>query len=157
MILDVCCSTRKWKPHQTVEVVFGFDCLRTVSPDAVASFLHLPVKADSVDEVWADPPHLIRNDVKHWNPSYRRFGNWKNRREFTDGLRTLCCEVHRVLKPGGTFSLKLIYGKDYRVPHYADFKIVEGFFGSPSNWVEEPSKFGWSTNTTVYARYMKAS
>lgn len=152
--LDVCASTRvMWKGRDTSNATF-MDILPSVSPDVVGSFTSLPFRSNVFDSVWCDPPHLIRNDVKHWNSIYTRFGNYKNRREFEKTWLRMNTEFARVLVSNGVLVLKMIYGKDHRVPKRDDVEMFYSF--DEVDRVEYPSRVGWSSNTTAWIRMVKA-
>lgn len=122
------------------------DLLHSVAPDVQGSFTKMPFRSATFDRIYCDPPHLIRNDVKNWNPAYVRFGNYKNRDVFEETWLALGDELRRVLRPGGIVTFKYIYGKDRRVPKREDTALLGMWEISRDEW---PSKFKWSTNTTA--------
>jgi hypothetical protein len=127
------------------------DKLLSAGPQIVMDFCGLPFKDSLFDVVFFDPPHLIRNDVKHFNPAYKHFGNWKSRRQWENALDSVNIEFWRVTKPGARLYVKIIHGEDRRVTRLDDLERL-------SLWNEididiRPSKVGWSTCSTIRAVY----
>jgi len=154
-VLDACGSLAKetWKGNYPENGAVVNDLLLEVHPTVVGDFRQLPFADDSFDTIFFDPPHLIRNDVKNWNPMYLRYGNWKNRKEWIGALEKANLEFSRVLVPGGTLWTKTIDGKDYRVTKRQDLEAFTNFILIEEH--EAPVKIPWSTNTTIYRKYTR--
>jgi len=111
---------------------------------------NLPFADNVFDAIWTDPPHLIRNDLKHWNKNYLKFGNYKNRKELEKLWPEWSTEFHRVTRPGANLMLKTVDGPDYRVLKVKDLEMFSDnwtlldIFGSKSG-------AGWSKTTTIYS------
>ncbi len=126
MIIDVTCSTkRRWPTHADLRL----DVNPAVKPDIVADTHHLPFADGTVDEIWCDPPHLVKS---YHNRSilvdestyigimseatckvaedYRRFGLWNGMREYLSWLENTSQEFLRVLRPAGIVRYKTTDG-----------------------------------------------
>lgn len=145
--LEPCCGPRReWSDVREATCVMG-DKLLEVQPQVVLDFQQLPFKDGVFDSIFFDPPHLIRNDVKHFNKAYRHFGNWKSRREWEAALDSVNTEFWRVTRPGALLRVKIIHGDDRRVTKIDDLRRL-------SLWNEididvRPSAVGWSTCHTI--------
>lgn len=115
----------------------------------VADFTSLPFRDGSFSRIYFDPPHLIRNDVKHFNPSYFKFGNWPCRRDWETALDRVNVEFRRVIKPRGLLFVKIIDGKDRRVTKIADLNRLTSW--DCIDLQIRPSSMGWSSCKTINA------
>ena len=152
IVLDPCCGERVWTRKSRARVV-GCD-LVNANADVRCSMTRLPFHPNTFDAVRCDPPHLIRNDVKNWNPSYLRYGHWKSRAQWTDALLAVGREFHRVTRPGATLLMKIIDGKDHRVTKYADLSLLAQWWNE-AHIVRKPSPVPWSTNTTLWVWFRR--
>ena len=119
-----------------------------------ADAANLPFPDVSFDQIWADPPHLIRNDVKHWTKGYARFGNYKNRKELETLWPIWAKEFHRVCKE--TLVLKTVDGGDHRVIKRADLKMFEPYW-TKIDEVQSKTSPGWSKTITLYTKWKRNS
>ena len=125
MIVDTTCSTkRRWPVYADLRL----DCDPSVKPDIVADTRHLPFRDDSIDELWCDPPHLVKS-FKNRSPlvdsqlltglaegtrkateGYRRFSIWSGMNNYLSWLAETSREFYRVLKPCGVVRYKTTDG-----------------------------------------------
>ena len=125
MIVDTTCSTkRRWPVYADLRL----DCDPAVRPDIVADTRHLPFRDDSIDELWCDPPHLVKS-FKNRSPlvdsqlltglaegtrkateGYRRFSIWSGMNNYLSWLAETSREFYRVLKPCGVVRYKTTDG-----------------------------------------------
>lgn len=136
--------------NDTSNIIF-LDKKIEVKPDINGDATILPFRNNVFTKIHCDPPHLIRNDVKHWSDysggkgRYVRFGNFKNRNEWLRFLITTNREFARVLKSGGLLWYKIIDGKDRRVTKIVDLRFYENF--EEVSREKQARRAGWSTNT----------
>ena len=137
MILDATCSFyRNYPLHATLRG----DGRAGVGPDIVMDARFLPFKDFSVDELYLDPPHMIRKDpmilghdisqIKRRlsgrlsEGDLTRYGFFKSRGEWLAFLARINIEAPRVLKPEGVVKWKLTFGKDSRDIKESDLKVL---------------------------------
>ncbi len=119
MILDACANTRRWWPLGLGRHV-AMDLAREHEPHVVARFEAMPFRSGAFDEVWADPPHRRGVSASSWRWATMRtrqkglslYGGWSSPEEYARALQGLRAEALRVLKPGGSFYLKLLVRDD---------------------------------------------
>ncbi len=151
-ILDPCCGPKTWLRGNKARFITS-DLLFSASPDVVADMKNLPYADGTFDAIRFDPPHLIRNDVKHWSKSYLRYGNWKNRKEWEEALDAVNDEFYRVTKDNATLLVKIIDGKDRRVTKRHDLDRLTRW--NLTKLYETPAKAAWSSNTTLWTWFRK--
>lgn len=150
LILDPCVGPGEWWKEQKGVHVIKCDKIATCSNLVISTMIALPFAEGTFDEIWCDPPHLIRNDLSHWNKSYLRYGNWRNRREWEHALRGMNTEFRRVLRDTGLLYMKIISGPDRRVTKEADLSLMTNFcIEDKEVW---PSGAGWSNNVSILAK-----
>lgn len=155
MILDACCGDQEWWRGKDTSNVIFMDKLLSVRPSLVGSMCALPFRDSVFSQIWCDPPHLIRNDTKNWNPAYLRYGNWRNRREWEAALDAINEEFWRVAMPDAVLHMKIIDGKDYRVTKEEDLDRLSLWVQTAIERVKTPVP--WSTNFTIYATYRRVT
>lgn len=115
LILDPTCGPASWWDEFPYARVIKCDIRNPEAADVIGDATALPFQDAVFDEIWCDPPHLIRNDTKNWNPTYLRYGHWPTRHTWERFLDDVNGEFLRVLKPDGRLVMKIINGTDYRV------------------------------------------
>lgn len=153
--LDACCGNREWWRGKNKSRVVFVDKLIEVKPSIVADFTVLPFKDDCFEEIWFDPPHLIRNDLKHWtnkSEALKKFGNWPTRRSWESALDAVNVEFSRVASSACRLIVKIIDGKDRRVTKRSDLSRLTRWTGTFS---DRRSGMGWSSNRTVWGIFSK--
>lgn len=121
MILDATCSFSKiWPKTASIRIDIRPEC----NPDIVMDAKDLKFEDNYFDEIYCDPPHLIRKgdnlegSIRNTKLSGRlkssnmfvRFGYWHNHEEFYEFVDKTNNEFHRVLKPGGIVHYKMTDG-----------------------------------------------
>jgi tRNA G10 N-methylase Trm11 len=151
-ILDPCCGEKRWQ-RGNLDRFISCDILRSVQPDVVADMCNLPFPAGTFDAVRFDPPHLIRDDVKHWSETLKRYGNWKTRRQMERAFDLVNTEFHRVTKAGAGLLVKIVDGRSKMVTKAADL-----FWFTKWKQIKQyskPSRVAWSTNTTLWTWFRR--
>lgn len=156
MRLDATAGLRRWwKGKDTSDMVF-MDIKSVVEPTVVADARKLPFRSSLFSEVWCDPPHLIRRDLKNWTARRAKdllcFGNFKNRESWISFLFKTNNEFHRVLKPIGKLVFKVTDGKDRRVTKVSDVRRFMTNFDEKKN-TSWKSKAPWSSNRTYILEF----
>ena len=151
-ILDPCCGPKVWLRGNKDRYV-TCDIFPSANPDVIADMKTLPFANGSFDAIRFDPPHLIRNDTASWNPSYLRYGYWKNRRQWEIALYKVNSEFHRVTKNGATLLVKIIDGKDKRVTKRQDLWAFNKW-GQVRQY-ETEAKAQWSSNKTLWTWFRR--
>ena len=125
MIVDTTCSTkRRWPVYADLRL----DHNPAVKPDIVADTRHLPFSDRTINELWCDPPHLVKS-YKNRSPhvdnemyfsrnesmqrptcGYRRFAIWGSMDEYISWLKDTSKEFYRVLRPAGIVRYKTTDG-----------------------------------------------
>lgn len=129
IILDATCSTKKiWPRYASLRM----DIKRDVHPDICASAAYLPFRDRVFQEIYCDPPHMIRHDLgKYPYTSFarnmERFGAWKDRKEWECFLDRFNHEAARTLKQEGQLRFKLAYGADPRIAKRDDLNRLSAF------------------------------
>ena len=144
---------RWWVGVDTSGVTFG-DLHPQTDEVLQADAAALPFPDAAFDEVWADPPHLIRNDVKHWTKGYARFGNYRNRAELERLWPVWSAEFARVVHYAGILVLKTLDGGDYRVVKASDLALFETCWRQV-DVVKSKTSPGWSRTITLYTRWVR--
>jgi|SRR3990167_1183603 len=144
MILDATCSFfRIWPRHATIRM----DIRPEVKPDVVGDIRKTDFPDAHFDEIYLDPPHMIRKDQfilphdiiaikrrlsgRKSPDSFTRYGTFKSRKEWLDFLDKTNQELFRILKPNGKVYYKTTFGKDSRLikredmEHMTNFKIIK--------------------------------
>ena len=125
VIVDTTCSTkRRWPVYADLRL----DKDPAVKPDIVADTRRLPFADGTVDELWCDPPHLVKSHKNHSphiddemyfglseasrraTAGYRRFSIWGSMAEYLSWLTDTSREFRRVLKPYGIVRYKTTDG-----------------------------------------------
>jgi tRNA G10 N-methylase Trm11 len=123
MILDATCSySRRWPNHAT----FRIDIRPEVHPDFVMDAKELKFPDAFFDEIYCDPPHMIRANLNvesikksrrlkgyKWgnHDMFDRYGLWNSRADWLGFLRATNWEFHRCLKLTGLLHYKLCVGR----------------------------------------------
>lgn len=128
MILDVTCSSKRRWPAQAD---LRFDRDPSARPDVVADAGCLPLPDASVDELYCDPPHMVKSyasksgrvfldkqsmaqvvgpKMEAKAHEYRRFGLWPSMVDYFQFLDRCDAEWARVIKPGGLVHYKTTDG-----------------------------------------------
>lgn len=150
IILDGTCSfkhsrTKRWPAHATIRM----DIRPEVNPDVVGDIKRTDFPNHYFDEIYLDPPHMIRKDpfmlghdirtirrrmgrINSDTPnSFHRYGFFKTRDEWMEFVRMTNQEVFRILKPGGKFHYKATFSKDNRyilrkdLDEYTNFVVIK--------------------------------
>lgn len=150
--LDATCGLRAmWKGKDVSNLVF-LDLKSEVKPTIVGDAKNLPFRESVFFKIHCDPPHLIRNDLKHWSKIWLRYGNFKNRNEWLRFLISINREFKRVLVSAGRLWFKVTNGKDRRVTNLVDLKYLDNFREVSKK--EFKAKAPWSTNKTYEIEYV---
>ena len=156
-ILDACCGQKEWwRGKDTTNVTF-LDILESVKPSVRGTMAHLPFCDGVFDEIWCDPPHLIRNDIQHWNPMYLRYGRWRTRNEWLTVVHAIGSEFWRVARSHARLVMKVIDGsidKHRRTIQLNDLEPIEQYW-TCTDVTYEKTKIPWSTAITVFAYYRR--
>ena len=149
MILDATCSDKKiWPRYASIRM----DIRRDVNPDIVASACYLPFKDGIFQEIYCDPPHLIRNSelkpssiyAKH---SMNRFALWRTKNHWLKFATSTNKEFARVLKTSGKLEYKISCAphdtiQKRQMALYANFEITaEAKRNSASHWTDAITYF----------------
>lgn len=142
MILDATCSFfRVWPKHASIRM----DIRPEVKPDVVGDIKKTEFPGQYFDEIYLDPPHMIRKD----NPEYAyahdkmqikrrlsgrrtphafdRYGVWKTKKDWLGFLDAINIELKRILKPGGIIHFKIACGEDRRMIKRVDMDRLTNF------------------------------
>jgi len=117
MILDATCSFGKIYPkHATVRIDIRPEC----KPDIVMDARDLKFPDNYFDQIYCDPPHLIRKAPLHYRikevrrlsgrrspDAFTRYGWWKTNEEWFDFIEKTNKEFHRCLKKDGLLYYKI--------------------------------------------------
>lgn len=116
VILDATCSFAKiWPKHATVRI----DIRPETHPDIVMDAKNLQFPDNHFDQIYCDPPHIIRDGDLTRIKQYRRlqgrrspdlftrYGVWKNVEEWFDFVAKTNNEFYRTLKPQGKLFYKI--------------------------------------------------
>lgn len=119
-ILDATCSyKRKWPRFATVRI----DVRPETKPDIVMDAKDLKFPDNYFDEIYCDPPHIIRKSTDLTNVNLhrrligrelsmlQRFWFWKNTDEWLDFVKKTNDEFYRCLKPKGLLYYKMTEAK----------------------------------------------
>lgn len=144
MILDATCSfSRIWPKHATIRM----DIRPIVKPDIVGDIKKTDFPSSYFDEIYMDPPHMIRKDdmiMPHDIMYIRRrlsgrrspgditrYGVFRSRDEWLNFVNQTNLEIFRILKPNGllhtkwTFAIDKRYIKREDLNGYTNFQIIE--------------------------------
>ena len=113
----------------------------------------LPFADGVFDAIRFDPPHLIRNDLKHWNPSYLRYGHWKTRKQLERALASVNTEFHRVTKHSATLLVKIIDGRDKRTTKVADLFWFNKW--TEARQYRTPASASWAKTETLWTWFRR--
>jgi len=140
-ILDATCSYfHLWPRHATIRMDIRPEC----KPDIVGDIRKTDFLDNYFDEIYLDPPHMIRTDNGFMFPndrmavkrrlsgrttphSFDRYGVFKSIDEWYEFLDAINIEVFRIIKPGGILHFKVTSGKDKRVTKRNDLKRLTNF------------------------------
>ena len=157
VVLDACCGQKTWwKGRDTTHVVF-LDIQESAQPSVRGTMIALPFRDHVFDEIWCDPPHLIRNDVKHWNPVYLRYGRWRTRTEWTTAIAAIGPEFARVAHQDALLVMKIIDGSTdthKRTIQLDDLLPLEAYWDC-TNVEYAKTKVPWSSAFTVFVYYRR--
>lgn len=139
-ILDATCSFfRVWPKHATIRM----DIRPEVKPDVVGDIQKTNFPHNYFDEIYLDPPHMIRKDPMHLPHDkmqikrrlsgrrtphmFDRYGTFKSRKEWLDFVDKTNNELFRILKPDGKVHYKATFGKDVRLIKRTDLDLMTNF------------------------------
>lgn len=140
MILDATCSYfHIWPRHATIRM----DIRPEVKPDVVGDIRNTNFPDKHFDEIYLDPPHMIRTDMMHFphdkltikrrlsgrrSPHmYDRYGVFKSRKEWMDFVEKTNDELLRILKPTGKIIYKATFSKNHRYIKRVDLDKMDNF------------------------------
>lgn len=117
MILDATCSFGKiWPKHASIRIDVRSEC----KPDMVMDAKDLKFPDNYFDEIYCDPPHLIRKGgasqrIKTYRrlsgrrtpDPFTRYGHWNNQEEWFEFAEKTNKEFYRCLKPKGLLYYKI--------------------------------------------------
>ena len=157
LILDSTCSFRKvWPRYASLRI----DVRKATRPDIVCDARFLPFKGGVFDEIYCDPPHLIRKGgwegIKRWRrltgrggsyDMFTRYGVFESKAQFIDFVVRTNSEFNYSLKSDGVLYYKMTHnlnnkniGVDYVFELMRDFQVVKD--------VVTPSKSGMGKKST---------
>lgn len=112
IILDATCSYgRRWPRFETIRI----DIRPEVHPDFVMDAKHTNFPDYHFDEIYCDPPHIVRKSpLSGMEDIYQRYGWWKSRSEWIDFLRQTNIEFFRILKLDGVLHYKITDGATFK-------------------------------------------
>lgn len=140
-VLDATCSYfHLWPKHATIRM----DIRPEVKPDIVGDIRKTDFPNSFFDEIYLDPPHMIRTDNGCMFPgdrlsikrrlsgrrtphSFDRYGVFKSINEWYEFLDSVNLELKRILKPNGIIHFKITSGKDRRVIKRKDMERLTNF------------------------------
>lgn len=139
-ILDATCSfSRIWPKHATIRM----DIRPQVKPDVVGDIKKTQFPDNHFDEIYLDPPHMIRKDPfilphdklyisrrlsgRRSPDTFTRYGAWRTREEWLDFLNKTNKELLRIIKAHGFIHWKLTFGSDTRFIKREDMKLMTNF------------------------------
>ena len=141
IILDATCSYfHLWPRHATIRM----DIRPEVKPDIVGDIRKTQFPNNHFDEIYVDPPHMIRTDNACMFPhdklavkrrlsgrttphSFDRYGVFKSINEWYEFLEAVNKELKRILKPNGKVHFKITHGKDKRIIKRDDMNRLTNF------------------------------
>ena len=161
MILDPYSGSRCWWKGTTANVVF-VDRYFVLPGGIQASVVSLPFVDGTFDQVWADPPHLIRkspfktSSVFGGKLGQGRFGAYPTRDVVHDEWTKASQELWRVTKPDAVLVWKSIDGAKTvsQCVNNGDLACLEACWKLEEE-LRFPSVISWSTATTVYTRWSR--
>lgn len=140
IILDATCSYfHLWPRHATIRMDIRPEC----KPDIVGDIRKTNFSNHYFDEIYLDPPHMIRKDPMHFphdkmtikrrlsgrrTPhSFDRYGVFKSKKEWLEFLDKINLELFRILKPKGKVHFKFTFGEDRRMIKRTDLERLTNF------------------------------
>jgi len=140
MILDATCSYfRNWPKHATIRM----DIRPEVNPDIVGDIRKTNFPDHYFDEVYLDPPHMIRKDPlflphdkmtikrrlsgRRTPHMFDRYGVFTSRKEWIDFVKKTNVELARILKPGGLVHYKATFSDNRRYIKREDLGLMTNF------------------------------
>jgi hypothetical protein len=150
-VLDACCRVgAEWATSRRHDCVMS-DSDIACRPAVVSDMRFLPFADESFEEIFFDPPHMIRNDK--WSTMYQKnwrgFGFWRSRAEWENALRLCDSEFARVIRPGGVLHVKILDGPDRRVTKRLDLELLASWRVASER--REPPATPWSKAEVVFA------
>ena len=150
-ILDPFAGEKKWWLGSDIIPIFSDlnpQRLDVIQADAA----HLPFPDHNFDQVWADPPHIIKQGFGKSNPMYIRFGTYKTRTDCNEKWTAWAKEFAR-LSPW--LCLKTIDGGN---PIWcvtaADLQPFHNIWHLEET-VRTKTSPGWSKAFTLYTRWSR--
>jgi len=166
-ILDPYAGNKRWWIGTNADVTFTdkYFCATGVLQADVGN---LPFPDNTFDEIWADPPHLIRKSA--FKPSSRffkcssltpdqpigYFGVYPTRYAVHDDWSAAAKELNRVCKDGGFLIWKSITGAKTKSQcvNRDDLDCLRPYWEQIDE-LSYPSVMSWSTATTIYTKWVK--
>lgn len=140
IILDSTCSFSKiWPKHATIRIDVRPEC----NPDLVMDAKDLKFPDNYFDEVYCDPPHLMRRGkdltrIKVYRrlsgrrspDAFTRYGFWESEKDWFEFIVKTNNEFYRCLKPNGVLYYKITEGGGCTKPidlieRMTNFDVVE--------------------------------
>lgn len=166
VILDPFAGNKRWWKGLNNKVVFVDKY--TTNVDVVADAASLPFNNETFDQIWADPPHLIRKSP--FKPSSRfyrcsnltepqplgYFGVYPSRDVLRLEWSAIAKELARVCKPNGFMVWKSIDGAKTiaQCCNYGDLDCLRPYWTLVDE-LRTPSCMSWSSATTIYTKWSK--
>ena len=149
IILDATCSyARVWPKFATIRI----DIRPETKPDIVMDAKNLKFPDSYFDEIYCDPPHLMRNGPHKTEAQTRRlsgrrtpgfwerYSYWSNKDDWNDFITKTNSEFYRVLKSNGIIFYKIT---ESPIINYEDFlKRMSNFNLISDNCTDSKSNLG---------------
>ena len=140
MILDATCSYfHIWPRHATIRMDIRPEC----KPDIVGDIRKTEFPDNYFDEIYLDPPHMIRKDLMHFPHDimaikrrlsgrrtphmFDRYGVFKTRKEWIDFVKQTNKELLRILKPTGRVIYKATFSENNKLIKRVDLNLMTNF------------------------------
>lgn len=170
LVLDPYAGNRRWwkglDTNCDVLTVIFVDKYFVGEGNDIQDASHLDFPDETFDQIWADPPHLIRKSPFAPSSRFYRcsnltpeqpsgyFGTYPTREALRSEWSTTARELARVIKPSGFLVWKSIDKAKTAAQccNYTDLDVLRPYWELISE-LRFPSVMSWSTAETVYTKW----